>query len=249
MSLIDEALKRARDEAARQEEALRREKRPWVPPPPKKPRRRPGIAALAGVAAIGMLAGAGWLALRRSAGPSTAAGRPATPAPAVPAARPAPPSPPPVLETVEVPPPAGAEKPRPEATVPGPSAPASGRGAALPGTSPAAAAPPAPSGRAPEAAPEAAPPPHAAPPARPPAAAPAAAPLRDGKSFVRVAPLPSGEKIELEGIVYSDTNPVAVIGGKVLGPGAYVDDYQIVRIEENRVTLKGRGITFFVTLS
>jgi hypothetical protein len=49
--------------------------------------------------------------------------------------------------------------------------------------------------------------------------------------------------------VFSETNPVAVIGGHLLGPGASVGDFEIVKIEENRVTLRGRGVTIFLTPS
>jgi hypothetical protein len=92
-------------------------------------------------------------------------------------------------------------------------------------------------------------PPTAAP-APPAAAAPAPnrAALRDGKSYVRIVDLPGEDRIELEGIVYSETNPVAVIGGKVLAPGAFVGDFQVLKIEEDRVTLRGRGVTIYVTL-
>jgi len=61
-------------------------------------------------------------------------------------------------------------------------------------------------------------------------------------------PLGDGRALDLDGIVFSETNPVAVIGGQVLGPGGIVDDFQIVRIEANRVTLRGRGVTIFVSL-
>lgn len=91
-------------------------------------------------------------------------------------------------------------------------------------------------------------PPAAARPAPPPPRVSGAPALSDGRSFVRAVTLPSGEKVELEGIVYSDTNPVAVIGGKVLSPGAYVGDFRIARIEESRVTLSGNGVTIYLTL-
>jgi len=86
----------------------------------------------------------------------------------------------------------------------------------------------------------------AAPPARPARPAP---PLPDGKTFVRTVSLPGEDPIELDGIVFSETNPVAVIGGHLLGPGASVGSFEIVKIEENRVTLRGRGVTIFLTPS
>jgi hypothetical protein len=233
MSLIEDALKRAQEEVARQDEAQRRGKRPWIAPAPKNTTRHLGAAA--GIAAIAVAAAAGttfWILRHRTAAPAAAKSGPAaaaaSPVLSAPAER-APAPLPPVREAVEVPPPAGTAKPVPEKV-----------------ETP-AAAPPAPKTvPTPErTSPSPAPPPAAAPPE---AARPAAPPLRDGRSFVRVVALPSGEKIELEGIVYSDTNPVAVIGGRVLSPGAYVGDFRIANIEESRVTLTGNGITIYLTL-
>jgi len=242
MSLIDDALKRAREEAARQDEALRREKRPWIPPPPEKLRSAGMPVVLAAASAVVLLGAAAWWVTRnRGATPRPGNGASAPRVPASPiSAAPRTAHPPPVLETVEVPPPAGA---RPRTPEPSAAAPASAADA-----SPTA---PAPRARRASPAPAAAPPPQAGSAAAP---APerasrgsAAAALRDGSTFVRVADLPSGEKIELGGIVWSDTNPVAVIGGQLLSPGARIGDFQIVRIEENRVTLYGRGVTIYLT--
>jgi len=227
VSLIEEALKRARDESARQEEEHRRGQRPWVPPPPKKPRRRaPAVAAFA--AGIAVLAAGAWLLVHRLPAPAPARPRgdaPAAKPPAGAASTGSAPvradSPlPPVAESVEVPP-SAAPKARAE------EPPASREARTRPEPPTAVSAP-----------------------ASPPAAAPAPSrpALRDGKSFVRVVDVPGEDRIELEGIVYSETNPVAVIGGRVLAPGAFVGDFQVVRIEEDRVTLRGRGVTIYVTL-
>ena len=75
--------------------------------------------------------------------------------------------------------------------------------------------------------------------------APAAA---DTKTYVGEVTAPDGGKIELGGIVYSETNPVALINGKVLGPGATVEEFTIVSIQPDRVELRGRGITMFIAL-
>jgi hypothetical protein len=64
----------------------------------------------------------------------------------------------------------------------------------------------------------------------------------------RVRTAPDGAKIELGGIVFSETNPVALINGKVLGPGATVEEFTIVSIQPDRVELRGRGITMFLAL-
>jgi hypothetical protein len=60
--------------------------------------------------------------------------------------------------------------------------------------------------------------------------------------------IPDGGKIALEGIVFSETNPVALINGKVLPPGAVVEEFTIASIQPDRVEFKGRGITIFVAL-
>jgi len=57
-----------------------------------------------------------------------------------------------------------------------------------------------------------------------------------------------GGKIELGGIVYSETNPVAVLNGHVVGVGAYVEGFLVVAIDENRVELKNDQRTIVLTL-
>jgi hypothetical protein len=82
-----------------------------------------------------------------------------------------------------------------------------------------------------------------------PEAEPRPAPLAmDTKTYVGEVTAPDGAKIELGGIVYSETNPVALINGKVLGPGAMVEEFTIVSIQPDRVELRGRGITMFLAL-
>jgi len=235
MSLIDDALKRAQEEAARQEEAHRLAQRPWIAPQP--PKRRRNAAAIAAVSAAAVAALAVFLFIRppattRGGSPSISPARSASTSPIrtpLPAPRPASAAPPPAprLDTVEVPPPvlpAVPEK-RIQASSTKTETPP------LHGTNP-----------EPNTASSA----HGSPPAGHPRAS---APLPDGKTFVRSAVLPGGETIDLDGIVFSETNPVAVIGGRVLAPGASVGDFEIVKIEENRVTLRGRGVTIFLTLS
>lgn len=221
MSLIDDALKRAQEEAARQEEAHRLSRRPWIAPQPAKPANRAGAVAAIAFAFALAAAGSAWFLARRGSPAPTRMPPPSRFAPA--AVAPPTPSPAP-LESVEVPPPP-ANRPDGEATKanrPGPAARAAS-----------ADSPP----------PEAVPAPT---PQRPPRAAP---PIPDGKTFVRTVNLPGQDPIELDGIVFSESNPVAVIGGRLLGPGASIGEFEIVRIEENRVTLRGRGVTIFLTPS
>jgi hypothetical protein len=72
--------------------------------------------------------------------------------------------------------------------------------------------------------------------------------LADGKTYIGEVNVPGGGKIELEGIVYSESNPVALVNGKVLPPGALVEEFTIVSIQPDRIELKGQGATIFVTL-
>ena len=67
--------------------------------------------------------------------------------------------------------------------------------------------------------------------------------LVDGKTYSGEILLAGGAKITLDGIVYSDDNPVALINGLVLGPGTTIEGMTIARIEADRVVLEGHGVT------
>ena len=225
MSLIDDALKRAQEEAARQDEAHRLARRPWIAPQPPRRRSPAGRIASMALAFALAVAGAAWFLSRRNAAAPPKAPVPApSPAPRPAPAAAAPVSPP--LENVEVPPPV-ATPPARERTK---------TNHAVPESEP--SRPPSP--------------PAATPAPSPPSAAerrPRAPSIPDGKTFVRTVTLPGEDAIELDGIVFSESNPVAVIGGHLLGPGSWIGDFEIVKIEENRVTLRGRGVTIFLTPS
>jgi hypothetical protein len=241
MSLIDDALKRARDEAARQDDLERRAKRRWIPPEPPRPGRR-GLALALALSSAAAMAGAGFWIARRSAS------RPALRAQTTNANRLPLPAPPAPLPQMEVAPPTGpgnvpklkvpvGEAPEPRETALS-AAPA---GRPRPATRPSRSDAGEPhSARTPPPATETAIPPRS----------PAVVFERKSEptSFVRVATLPGGTKIELDGIVYSETNPVALIDGRVLAPGAVVGDFQLVRIEQSRVQLRGAGKTIWITL-
>jgi hypothetical protein len=51
------------------------------------------------------------------------------------------------------------------------------------------------------------------------------------RNFTGEAVLPDGSTIALEGIVYSEASPVALINGKVYGLEALILGYRIARIE------------------
>lgn len=223
MSLIDEALKRAQE--AHDREAGGPRQRPWTPAPmPDSGRaRRRRLLIGAALAAAGILAAAGLFLLGRSA-----ATKPAPPAgerTALPT--PVPPTPAPLEEVRVAPPPRGiAAAPAPKPTA-GPV-----QGPVLPAGAPAAS-------RGPAAA--SAPPPS-------PASAERPGGLASGRTYTGSVALPGGGRLELEGIVYSETNATAVINGRILGEGAGVEGFTVTRIEESRVTLSGNGLTFYLAM-
>jgi hypothetical protein len=219
MSLIDEALKRAELEAARRD-GLRGGAYPWVPEHMPRRRRR-WAAAVAVVVFAGVAAGVMWLSRRPAPvqGPRSKVQSSAS--------RP--------LETVEVaPPPVGLPSRE--------SARADDAANAKAGKESRRPTPPFDTARARIA------------PAREPGSTSSSAEskayrgLADGKTYIGEVNVPDGGKIELGGIVYSESSPVALINDKVLPPGAVVEEFTIVSIKPDRVELNGRGVTIFVTL-
>ncbi|HTY42816.1 MAG TPA: hypothetical protein VMH79_13155 [Thermoanaerobaculia bacterium] len=220
MSLIDDALKRAQ---AADEAASRRGDRPWIPTPMPDAglaRRRRLLRGLAIAAGAAAAVGAAFVAWRWAVAPGEA--RPAA-APA--AVSPAPARPVDVQWT--------------PVTVATPVTPrASGA------VAPAAGTPRPRATRAPKPPQEA-----GAPVAAPPAPGkPAAAAPVGGKTYAGGVTLPDGGKIELGGIVWSESEPRALLNDRVLGIGAYVEGYVLVRIEEDRVVLDKDGATLTLTV-
>ncbi|HEX9944785.1 MAG TPA: hypothetical protein VGG03_22480 [Thermoanaerobaculia bacterium] len=273
MSLISEALKKARQEAARQDALHQRV--PYAMGAADPPaRRNPLLPVLAGLGA-GCLVGGLVFAVSWMAGWGPFA-RPDAPAPQVaqaapmPSATPAAPSmPPPAAEVREetpvAPPAAPVAPPQPQATapatpppaaeprtVPAPTSPAPQAPAPrIEITMPSPAPPPAeavPAGENPPAPVETAP----ATPATPtPAPSPAPAPggtgdLVDGKVYTGEVPVPGGGSVKLNGIAFSQDRPVAVLDGRVMGPGESIQGFTIVEIEAGRVKLQGHGATVFL---
>ena len=233
MSLIDDALKRA--------QATHRvaEDRPsaWTPThlPDRRPRTYRAIGIAAGLLGTLLLALWAWKSLpKREASVRVAAVAPTATATSprvadIPAA-----------ETVEVPPP-----PR------GISQPRNSAGAALDrplsDRQPAKAASPAPAQAERASPPKPAEEPRAAP-AKREASTRAEDKLADGRNYTGEILLGDDQKITLDGIVYSDANPVALINGMVIAPGQAVDGMTVAKIEPDRVVLEGRGVTVFLLL-
>jgi hypothetical protein len=240
VSLIDEALRRAQSAGGAED---RRAGEGWTPPPlpDSRRRRRPlviafvagalavAIAAVALLLLTGLPAGAGSESNRQSAAP-------ATPAPVVT-----------FLPEIAVGSRAApVEEPgsaRPEGVMPAPARqavrePFEPRRFPEPDrTAPAEKNPPAAKQKhAPE----------APPPQRPEAVADpsskGASPARPSlRNFTGEAVLPDGSTIALEGIVYSEASPVALINGKVYGLEALILGYRIARIEPDWVELAAVG--------
>lgn len=88
----------------------------------------------------------------------------------------------------------------------------------------------------------------AAPVAGPPSAPPrAAVPRGPARTYVGSFAAPNGAKIDLGGIVFSET-PVALLNGHVLPPGGMVEGLTVLSIEENRVELEGDGVHVYLAL-
>jgi hypothetical protein len=70
--------------------------------------------------------------------------------------------------------------------------------------------------------------------------------LTDAKIYVAELPVPGDEPVKLNGIAFSQDQPVAVLDGRVMGPGETIKGFTIVSIESGRVKLQGHGTTVFL---
>ncbi len=224
MSLIDDALKRA--QAAGEGEKAKPGDRPWIPTPMPDAglaRRRALVRRLSlALAAIACLA-AGMVFVRRAPrdAPPLPAGEGRGSAAAAPAVTPTPDAVA-MATPIAVAPPVAAPPPvnlRPT--------------------------------RAPRPAPQEAPAGNPSPPPAAPAAAPpsrgAPAPA-GGRSYSGVVPLPGGGRIELGGIVWSETEPRALLNDRIVGTGGYVEGFSVVKIEQDRVLLEKDGATISLSV-
>jgi hypothetical protein len=258
MSLISEALKKARQEAARQDSL--RQGVPYavgaVDPPQRRNPLMPLLAGLgAGCLLAGLLFGVAWIAgLGPFAKPAREAQVAQAPAPVEPtvalqetAPEPspvvteaAPPAPTPPLVT---PTPVPEERPQPVVEM-RPAPPVEQPAVSQPAPPPA----PVPEERpvAPE--PSPAPPAIQIQPTRPAAPAPAnPGGLEEGKVYTGEVPVPGGGSLKLNGIAFSPEQPIVVLDGRVMGPGEVIQGFTVVEIQSDRVKLQGHGATVFVT--
>lgn len=68
------------------------------------------------------------------------------------------------------------------------------------------------------------------------------------ESYEQQVPLPGGGTIELGGIAWSETGPFALINGRVVGPGAVIEGYTLERIGPGHVELTGDGRRILLSL-
>ncbi len=245
MSLVSEALKKAEREAAARDARDKGQPAPFEAPlqPYRSPRTRralhPALAALAGGALIVALAAVWWAGARHvEARPALPEGPPRPAAAALPGATSA--SPAAELENRPAPPLPGAAAP-PAAqfqTAQSPAEPVTREAVAAlqpPAPLPRATAPPPGESSPAPARPQAA----AAVPGATVATAPTAARSFGPGDYLLRADLPDGSRLELGGIVYSETSPFAFLNGRLVGVGEFVEGRRIDRIERDRVLLSG----------
>lgn len=257
MSLITEALKKARQEAARQEALKQGSAYPWMAGPTTPPRSQTRSALLIGVLAGCLAAGLGtagavwWLSGRMAPPQPAPAAAPAAEiaqtAERAPVPAPATEPPPQIIEEEapvtreeaapiqETPPPAPPVRPVEPAPAPVQPAPARPAPVETPAPTPAAPVVPEPT------------PQPAAPAPDPEAAAAAAAGLEDGKTYVREVPVPGGGSLKLNGIAFSE-NPVALFSDRVVAPGESIGGFKVVGMDVKQVTLEGHGVKVYVAL-
>ena len=228
MSLIDEALRRARQQAAHQDATKRNDAYRHVPVlPPMASRRSSGLRPALIGAAVALLVVAGvalGIYLGRGSSPEPQA-RISEAAPPAPVPAPEPQRPVTVVEQTPEPEPTPVPKPEPT-------------------PAPVVVAPtPAPPAPEPEPSPEPLPTPTPAPPPEP-----APTPVPEVRTYVREIPLPEGGSLRLNGIAFSAAQPVALINDKVLAKGESYEGFMVTDIQANLVELRINGAIVRVTL-
>ncbi|HEY6147991.1 MAG TPA: hypothetical protein VIZ69_09845, partial [Thermoanaerobaculia bacterium] len=68
------------------------------------------------------------------------------------------------------------------------------------------------------------------------------------RHYIGEARLAGGARIELGGIVYSEDHPVALVNGRILGPGSSIEGFTIVAIHEDRIELRASDRAIVISL-
>ncbi|MGH9318003.1 MAG: hypothetical protein ACRD1P_12965 [Thermoanaerobaculia bacterium] len=71
---------------------------------------------------------------------------------------------------------------------------------------------------------------------------------REDRIFIGQFSTPSARKIELGGIAYSETHPVALINGRVVEIGAVIEGFTVAEIQPDRVKLEAEHETIWIRL-
>ncbi|HWM94760.1 MAG TPA: hypothetical protein VN493_28665 [Thermoanaerobaculia bacterium] len=244
MSLIDEALRRARQEAARQDAVKRDDRYRHVPvlPPMATRKKSLGPGLIGAAVAFCIVAGIGiGMFLGRGDAPESQPSSPpvSTPAPSIPPSE-TPQLPVALEEETPEPPqtPEATPEPEPEPEPPAP----------VPTPEPGPQQIPAAEQEQLDPPPVIDPPPPPAPDPTPTPAPPAPAPEPEVRTYVREVPLPDGGTLRLNGIAFSATQPVALINDKVLARGEGYQGFIVTDIQPNLVELRGNGMTVRVSL-
>ena len=69
-----------------------------------------------------------------------------------------------------------------------------------------------------------------------------------GRTFVKVIDQPNLPRLRLEGIVWSPTAPVALLNGTMVRPGDETLGFKVVAVRRNKIKLEMRGSTFFLRM-
>jgi hypothetical protein len=72
--------------------------------------------------------------------------------------------------------------------------------------------------------------------------------IANGKTYAGAVTLPGGAKIELGGIVWSQTQPRALLNDRIAAVGAFIEGFSLTKIEENRVVLEKDGVTIYLSV-
>jgi hypothetical protein len=72
--------------------------------------------------------------------------------------------------------------------------------------------------------------------------------IANGKTYSRAVNLPGGARIELGGIVWSETEPRALLNDRIAAVGAYIEGFSLTKIDENRVALEKDGVTIYISV-
>jgi hypothetical protein len=241
LSLINEALKRARAEAARRDAAERGGRYPSLPVhAPAAPARRAWPVAVAVGIVVGALAAAG---IWRWAGPQAPRAAETTGAVATAPRSESAPAGAPAAAPFAAAAPSAVDAPAAGGAVAAPAGAVPTAGAVVTGAPEASVASPSPPADA-----DAASRPVAE--DRRPAPAPTAGatPLLPRGTHLRRVELPGGERIELGGIAWSQDFPVALLNGQALSAGEIVAGYTVVKIEPAAVELHGPAGTIVLRL-